>query len=92
MNFGDANRLKISLLVSLLIFRLLNLLHCRASTRGAVPLTAVSSGADLATASGEQTREQWKAMALASGWTPEFQKKKALETAFGSLFIAAGVK
>jgi hypothetical protein len=67
------------------------MLHCRASTRGAVPLTAVSSGADLATASGEQTRDQWKAMALASGWTPDFQKKKALETAFGSMFITATI-
>ena len=56
-----------------------------------MPLTAVASGADLATASGEQTREQWKAMALASGWTPEFQKRKALETAFDSMFITPAV-
>jgi hypothetical protein len=67
-------------------------LHCRAATRETVPLTAVGSGADLATASGEQTRDQWTAMALASGWTPDFQKRKALETAFGSMFIAAAVQ
>ncbi len=55
-----------------------------------VPLAPVASGADLARPTGEQTKEQWRAMAEASGWTPEFQKKKALETAFGSMFISAG--
>jgi hypothetical protein len=35
----------------------------------------------------KQTRENWKAMALASGWTPEFQKQKSLDAAFKTLFI-----
>jgi len=35
----------------------------------------------------QQTKEEWRVMALASGWSPEFQEKKSLEAAFGSLFI-----
>lgn len=45
----------------------------------------------MARALGEQTKEEWRLMALASGWTPEFQKKKAFEAAFGSLFINLSV-
>jgi len=37
----------------------------------------------------KQTREEWKAMALSSGWTPEFQKQKSLDAAFKTLFIVA---
>lgn len=59
-----------------------------------VPMAAVASAADLTAALGKQTKEEWRAMALASGWSPEFQKKKAMETAFGSLFLigSSGVK
>lgn len=67
---------------------------CRAppAAGGALPLGPVASSVDLARAAGEQTKDEWRAMALASGWTPEFQKKKALETAFGSMFISLGTE
>ena len=70
------------------VFRLM----CRAPPPpgAAVPLAPVASGVDLARPAGEQTKDEWRAMAEASGWTPEFQKKKALEAAFGSMFISLG--
>ena len=47
----------------------------------------VASAADLTRALGEQTKEEWRAMAAASGWSPDMQRRKALEAAFGSMFI-----
>ena len=71
------------------ILNSIDFLSCRAvPAKGTLPLAPVASGADLARPMGEQTKDEWRAMALASGWTPEFQKKKAFETAFGSLFIS----
>lgn len=40
--------------------------------------------------SGGQTSEQWRLMALASGWSPELPKRKALDEVFGSLLINLG--
>jgi len=34
-----------------------------------------------------QTREQWKAMAEASGWSAQLQENKCVEIAMKSLFI-----
>lgn len=59
-----------------------NTMFCRAT---AIPLAAIPSTGDLPRASGDQTKEQWKAMAVSSGWSPDFQRKKALEAFLGSL-------
>lgn len=36
---------------------------------------------------GQLSTEAWRTMALASGWRPEFPKRKALEQAFGSVLV-----
>lgn len=52
-----------------------------------VPLAPVKSSEDLLEELNKQTKEQWLAMALASGWKKEFSKQKAHEAAFQSMFI-----
>lgn len=60
----------------------------RRSVQTAAP-KVVRRTTESADAKTQQTREAWKAMALASGWTPEFQKQKSLDAAFKSLFIVS---
>ena len=57
--------------------------------RGLVPkpLGEVGAGGDLPKAAEGRTSEQWKLMALASGWTPELPRRKAMAEAFGSMLI-----
>ena len=50
-------------------------------------MAPVKSSADLANQLNKQTKEEWLAMALASGWQKEFQRQKAHEAAFNSMFF-----
>lgn len=54
-----------------------------------MPLTAMAPDGDIPQQQpGEQlSDEAWRRMALASGWTPDMPRKKALEEAFGSLLV-----
>ncbi|PRW56035.1 CDK-activating kinase assembly factor MAT1 [Chlorella sorokiniana] len=56
-----------------------------------VPLSSVATDAagNLQAAAGgaQLSSDAWRTMALASGWRPEFPKRKALEQAFGSVLV-----
>lgn len=36
---------------------------------------------------GKQSRQEWRKMAVASGWTEEYQKEKCRQMAFKSLYV-----
>ena len=57
-----------------------------------VPLASVGPDGDIKPATGQgQTSEQWKAMAVASGWTPDLPRRKAVDELFGSLLLNLGI-
>lgn len=50
-------------------------------------MTDAEGNLQAAPGGGQLSSETWRAMALASGWRPEFPKRKALEQAFGSVLV-----
>lgn len=54
-----------------------------------VPMRSLGEGGDIQQAStlDQMSHEQWRLMALASGWSPEMAKRRAWEEAFTSLLV-----
>eukprot|EP00887_Chlorella_sp_A99_P001423 scaffold8.g1423.t1 len=52
-----------------------------------LPLAATTAEGDIQQQAGALSDEAWMRMALASGWSPDMPRRRALEEAFGSLLV-----